>query len=400
MLTIRDLKRDFSNEQILLVLFSRLYFSTGDRSDVQNFIRDQKINWDLLYKIARVHGIRSFIYAVITKFEISIDDALAIKLKKTQQATLFNNLNQLQAIGKLTSDFEKLGITIIPYKGVVFAHSYYKDITLRESADVDFIVSKKDVKIVEDYFVKQDYIAVTTVPRPFLNYYTTFFKDIVYKQPDTAICIEMHWRLMERFYGHYPSYNFFSKHLVPYRVAGLSADKLSPTYDFLAVVSNHFVKDMGIRFKYFIDIACIISQERDSLDTATIFSCSRRYGFKKKLDAGLELTEQLLGVELIKRDRVALSSTFWKTTIQYPIYLPRLYINEAKFIKRSLQLQDSILNRLKFLLRCLFYVFIPTYVDINEFKLPIYLMPLLFVIRPIRLLYRVIHFKLHSLAEK
>src|SRR5471030_2638376 len=124
MLTIRDLKRDFSNEQILLVLFSRLYFSTGDRSDVQNFIRDQKINWDLLYKIARVHGIRSFIYAVITKFEISIDDALAIKLKKTQQATLFNNLNQLQAIGKLTSDFEKLGITIIPYKGVVFAHSY------------------------------------------------------------------------------------------------------------------------------------------------------------------------------------------------------------------------------------------------------------------------------------
>lgn len=391
MLNTQQLKAIYGNEQVLLLLLSRLYFSSVPKSAVEEFIATHTINWPLLRKIARVHGISSFIYHIVSAHQIAVDSDFEAQLKNRYQANTIKNFKQIKAAVSLAGKFKERGITIIPYKGAIFSHSYYSDLALRESVDIDFLISKDDLEAVEDYFIEEGYNPLTTVPRPYLRYYRTFYKDIVYHKPDEKLgSIELHWRLMDRFSGNYPSYDFFSPHVIHYQNGGLSIDKLSPTYDFLAVVSNHFVKDMGIKFKYLIDIACLINKEGVNLDTRVIADCAKRYGFEKKLNAGLGLVEQLLDIGLSQNKQEALPDQLLKTPLEYPVHLPRLYINEPKFIRRSLQLQDNSLNRVKFILRCFSYIFLPTYEDINQFKLPVYFLPLFIIMRPFRLLYQAV----------
>ena len=391
MLNTAQLKKIYGNEQVILVLFSRLYFSTVQASEVREFIAEEKISWDLLLEIAKAHSIRSFIFYVINTYRITVDAAFEAQLKKRYQANVLKNFRQLKNAITLIGVFKNKGIVLIPYKGAIFSQSYYDDIAIRESIDIDFLISKDRLSEIEDYFLAEGYHPLTAVPRAYLRYYRKFFKDIVYqKRAAGTASIEMHWRLMERFSGDYPAYQFFAPHLQPYQIGGLAIEKLSPTYDFLAVASNHFVKDMGIKFKYLIDMACLIKKEQSTLDTEVIFSCARRYGFEKKMNMGLDLVNQFLGVALVEKQEEVLSEEILKTPLQYPIHLPRLYINEPKFIRRSLQLQDNFLNRVKFISRCTLYIFLPTYADINEFKLPVYYLPLFIIMRPFRLCYQMI----------
>jgi hypothetical protein len=153
------------------------------------------------------------------------------------------------------------------------------------------------------------------------------------------------------------------------------------------MISNHFVKDMFIKFKYLIDIGCIIENERQALDMNFINSVSKKYGFEKKLITGLKLISDLIGIEL-QGESKSLSADVLVTPLSEEILLPRLYINEPQFLRRSWQLQDNIIEKIRFLWRCLLYAFLPTYADINELMLPSYLLPILIITRPFRLLYQ------------
>lgn len=391
MLDTQQLKSVYNNEQVLLVLLTRLYFSTAGRADIENFVTNHTINWQLFQQILRLHGMRSFIYGVIVNHQLKLNENLELNLKKRYTNNRLTNFKQVKAAAGLVSVFKQRGIVLIPYKGAIFAQSYYADMALRESSDIDFLISKRAIKAIEDYFISQQFEARTAVPRPYLKYYSSFFKDIVYyKKAVVPASIEMHWLLVDRYAGNFPRYEFFEPHLVAASIGGLTIDKLSPTYDFLAVASNHFVKDMGIKFKYLVDMACMITRKRDLLDLDIIIGCARQYGFEKKLGVGLQLVDELLGIELIGHRQQALSNQLLRTPLQYPIHLTRLYINEPAFLKRSLLLQDNAWNKCKFVLRCFLYAFLPTYADINELRLPVYLLPVLIIIRPFRLLYQVL----------
>ncbi len=391
MLDTQQLKSIYNNEQVLLVLLARLYFATAERADAENFVADNTINWQVFQQILRAHGMRSFIYGVVVTHQLKLDEKLELNLKKRYSNNRLKNFKQIKAAAEVVSAFKQQGIIVIPYKGAIFAQCYYTDVALRESSDIDFLISKRDIKAVEDYFISQQYEARTAVLRPYLNYYSNFFKDIVYYNDEViAASIEMHWRLVDRYAGNYPIYEFFAPHLITTPVGGLTIDKLSPTYDFLAVASNHFVKDMGIKFKYMVDMACMILLERESLDLDVIIRCARQYGFEKKLGVGLQLVDELLGIELIGHRQQPLSTELLRTPLQYPIHLTRLYINEPAFLKRSLLLQDNAWNKFKFILRCFLYAFLPTYADINELKLPVYFLPVLIITRPFRLIYQMI----------
>ncbi|NNU33232.1 hypothetical protein HK413_01890 [Mucilaginibacter sp. S1162] len=261
---------------------------------------------------------------------------------------------------------------------------------LRESTDLDFLVAQNDVDEIESYFIGNNYLAKTTVPKAYLKYYKQHFKDIVYRTPcgRGAFSVEMHWRLMEKFSGDYPSYDFFLQHLKPNALGGLKVNKLSPTYDLIAVISNHFVKDMSIKFKYMVDVACLIHKEEVLIDKQLLEETAKRYGFNKRLQIGLALTENLLGIKMGNEPGAITDVTaFLPVPLAFPLHLPRLYINEPKFIKRSLQLQDNNWNKVKFICKIISYALLPTYEDINrQGTAPKHLLRLI-ITRPFRLFY-------------
>jgi hypothetical protein len=388
MLSLKELKAHYNNEQIVLVLLARTYFDELHKPDTIAFIADNTINWPYLMKITRAHGLRSFAYYVITHHQIVVDSVFLSKLKLHYEHTRMQNLRLAVQTSRLISAFKEKGITVIPYKGVLFAQNYYADIAIRESSDIDFLVEPRHVNQIENYFIDNGYTAKISVPKSFLSYYKRFFKDIVYVTPGPAnkVSVEIHWRLMERFSGAYPQFDFLLPHLKPSLIGAVAVTRLSPTYDLLAVASNHFVKDMSVKFKYLVDMAALIHKEKESLDETVIFKTANEYGFRNKMEMGLSLLNDLLGVTLLHNPKRRYNaSKYIKIPLAFPLHLPRLYINEPEFIKRSMHLQDTFWLKIKLAFKLLLYVFLPTFEDINQSKLPAYLLPLLIISRPFRL---------------
>jgi hypothetical protein len=392
MLPLQELKRLYSNEQVVLVLLARLYFSTATQSEVAAFIQHHPIDWELAYKIARAHGVRPFTFYAIDQHNIEVHPVFREKLQKDYRIAMMNTVQLSLQIAGLVNHFKEKGIIIIPYKGAVLAHSYYKNMALRESSDIDFIVDRKDVAAIEDYFLANGYIPRQTVPRSYLKFEQLFFKEIVYSLPVSASgrsnTVEIHWTLTNRFAGKYAEYPFFRSHVESYQLNSLSLHKLAPAYDLVAIVSNHFVKDMFVRFKHITDIACFLQRHPGLPDDHIIFPTAKKYGFEKRLRVGLTLVNDLVGIPSNPRyTGQKIPDRYLATPVQYPILLPRLQFNEPGFLKRSLELQDSFVQQCTFLARSFLYIFIPTYIDINTFKLPVYFFPVLVILRPFRLLY-------------
>jgi len=387
MLSLQQLKNIYSNEQVALVLLARLYFQTSDKNEVEAFIRESAINWQKVYKMTKAHGVRPFIYYNIVEHQIEVGKQFEALLKKDYQSIRLKNLKQASVTVNLINGLKKQNITLIPYKGAFFAQSYYADLALRESADIDFFVSIDDAEAIENYFTANNFKPKKAVSQKHLKFYQKLSKDIVYSSPsddpEHVFSIEIHWRLMEKFSGDYPGYSFFSDHLQEVKFAGSMVHKLQPTYDFLAVVSNHFVKDVSSKFKYLIDAACLMSMEPD-LASGLIFATAKKYGFSRKLNMGLSLTRDILGVGLTDwQPAEAVPDFYLQTPLRFP--LVKTYLTDKNFLKHSLQLQDNRANKFKFISRVAQYTFVRSYVDVMALNQPVSSLVVYFAKAPFRL---------------
>lgn len=386
MIPLKDLEDTYSNEQLFLLQICRLYFSGYGKTDLNAFVTSHPPDWQLVYKIATAHGVRPFIYDVILKYDLDVDTGFRSRLENDHRVMLQRNMMQAILTTKITTDLKALGITVIAYKGTALVSRYYDNMGMRESIDIDLIASGADIGKIEDYFIASGYIPKETVPRSYLQFYQDFFKDMVYRVPKYDCNIEIHWSLLNGFAGKYPPFEFFKPHIELYKQAHGAYAVLSPQFDFLATISNHLVKDMGTRFKYIIDIACILKKHPLLLDDPVIFSTATKFGFKKRLIKGLSVVSGLTGVDIAPPFSTTITREDLLVPLQYPVALSSLQFSNIRFLKRSLRSQDNTANKARFLLRSFSYFFIPSYIDINTFRLPIYLFPLLFILRPFRLL--------------
>lgn len=388
MIPLKDIEDIYSNEQLLVLLIARVYFSTSGVSEVNDFVSSHGINWQLVYEIARSHRIRPFLYHVIHSAGVNVPGEFKLKLQNDYHTALKKNMAQAIVTAEITRELKGIGLHVISYKGASLETRYYENPAMRESVDVDFIADQNEVAEIEDYLINKGYLMKESVPRRYLAFYSRFFKDIVYRIQKYDGNVEIHWSLLNQYSGKYPSYAFFKPHAFQQKTKYGEYTILSPPYEFLATASNHLVKDMCTRFKYLIDITCMLYVHSDLLDDPIILETAEKYGFEKKLKKGLSLVNQLVGAKIPENYLHDLSKADLVVPLAYPPAISSFQFNNFTFIKRSLSLQDSFKNKVGLILSCLFYFFIPSYIDINTFRLPVIFLPLLFILRPFRLLFQ------------
>jgi hypothetical protein len=370
MVATTELKKYLDNEQLLVVLLSRLYFGTAGKKDVTGYLHSVNINYDRFYKIISIHGIRPFIFHVISSENIETDPQLYSRLKDFYVQNHLRSMEQATICSYIIKHLAKRDITAIPFKGVVFAHSYYNNMGLRESTDIDLLVSPADVKETEAFLQETGYQPKLSVPEYYRDYYIRNFKEIVYTAPATTnrngYSVEVHWKLLNTYFGSFPGMDFFESGSSDIFIGDLRLRGLQPTYDFLAVCSNHFVKDMSVKFKYIIDAACLINKYQTSFDQDLIRQVSDMHHCRKRIEHGLYLADALLGQEITGP---GLKYRFEQSGLTHPLHTPLMVrdfnVTSFSFIKTALRLQDSFADKVKFLMRCFSYFFLPTDNDLH-----------------------------------
>ncbi len=391
MLSTTELQKQFSTEQVFIILLIRLYFGKSTKEELENLCKDQTLNYDEVWKTSAIHGIRPFLYHIIQHAGLQLDEGFVSRFKTFYIENQLRSLEQLSICHNVISDLKAEGVTAIPFKGATFSEIYYQNIGLRESTDIDLFVDEKNVEVAEKLLQAKNFEPKLTVPEFYIKYYKRNFKEIVYTAPAktrSGYSIEIHWKLLNYYFGKYPDFSFFLKRTYDARIKQLNFQLFDPTADFLVLVSNHFIKDLGVKFKYVIDLAVLLEKHQDQLDYNLISDIGDRYKCRKKIDLAFYTIEQLTGVKTPFKNKYKFNTWDLASSLSAPISISNFQVSSPSFLKRSLELQDDNLSKLKFLCRCAYYFFLPTDNDLRPHTKIRTSVFLLAIVRPFRLAYK------------
>ncbi|GAB2686615.1 hypothetical protein GCM10027037_05740 [Mucilaginibacter koreensis] len=381
--SIDQLKSTYSTEQVLIILLSRLYFGIQQANHIHAYLKCTTVNWPAFYRIVCINNIRGFIYDVVINHHVQIDSLIFNQLKIDARVITQKSFYQFKLTRQLLNDFKSLSITVIPYKGSMLANNYYKNPFLRESSDIDFLVKVDDVCRIRSYLKQNGYKPKFDAADKYLPYLIENYKELSFTPPlhtsGLNCSVEIQWRLLESYFGNFPDYNFFAKALrwqtEPDEIG------LTETYDFICTASHHLIKEPLWKFKYLIDLACMIQTAGNRYTWDVITGIFKTYGYEKFLYSGLTALSEILGINFSCK---TYSPTLYQLFLieKYPQNYNRSYLQLLKVINSHQTFSQS----LNFNTKALLSIFKPNLNDL-KLNLPAWAVPLLVLTKPFRILY-------------
>lgn len=201
------------------------------------------INWELIYEVAKAHGIINLVAYSFSFLDCSVPDDLREKFKQSLYERLFVSEKQNYEFDKVILAFEKAGISYMPLKGLIL-QELYPNRDMRSMVDADILI-------------KQEEYEKAAVEMNQLGYSFTGESDHEYnyiKKP--FIRIELHKRLI-------PSYNqdmyayFGDGWKLAKKCEGTNGKYELTADDNFIYILSHFAKhyrDSGIGIKPVLDI--------------------------------------------------------------------------------------------------------------------------------------------------
>lgn len=386
MLNIDTLKGNYTNEQVLVILLTRLHFDTQKIHELRDFMDKETIDWILFYKLITINDIRGFIYDVITVSQLSIDQEIHNALKKDAMGITMVASNLMSLKTHLMLEFEKIGIKVVPYKGTTLATRYYKSPLLRESMDMDFLVSKEELPQLIQCLYKNSYQAKYNISAHQMGFVIRFHRELTFQSPRNRVgiscAVELQWKLLENYFGHFHKHDFFVQHLESYTAAdGTSHIGLAPTYDFLAVASHHLIREPLLKFKSLIDLACMVQTSSAQLDWEEINLQFKSHKFSSLLSSGAKALEEIIGFQVPVENALA---------VDYHLFSARETRHGSKVFFRKIRLinlKQTFLEKIKLTMKSRLALLIPNLNDLSMTDGPSWTIPLIIPVKSFRFLY-------------
>ncbi|MBB6499299.1 nucleotidyltransferase family protein [Pedobacter cryoconitis] len=363
-----------------------MHFGTQPIEDVRHFLDTEVLDWNGFYKLILINDIRGFIYDIINVSQLTLDERIHDTLKKDAMAITLFGTYQEGIIRDLMLEFEKLDITVIPHKGNTLATRYYKKPLLRESSDIDFLVSKDDVLRLRKCLHENGYESRYDISEHQMDFVKRFHRELCFKSPKSKLgiscSVETQWKLLESYFDEFPQYEFFVQHLQSYTaIDGSSRVCLTPTYDFLCIASHHLIREPLVRFKYLIDLACLVQTSENQLDWEEVKSYFKLYNFSSFLWSGMNALEEITGLQLPVADIPSVSYDLFTATEDRTGR--SLFFRKMKLIT----VKQNLLAKMKLSLKMRLSILVPNLKDLSMTTAPAWTIPLIIPMKSLRFLY-------------
>lgn len=282
MIAISEIKKKYGNSSIaLVILCCRIHFKTAKISDLNDFIDNSKVDWLDFRILCRKHHIRPIVYRIILKTnlpqevqEIINSELIKLTIKSLQQAKETERLILL---------LNKNGINAIPYKGTAFSKQFFGNINMRESSDIDLVISKVDLPISISILENDNYIAPLKEHYDWIGHekFVKNYKDLCFAKFNKNVrehSVELHFNIIAKHIYVPNDFNKFNTQLLDKtKLIKEEITLLNPTEHFRAIILHHMLMDSMGHLKTLIDI----TQALNELKLKDIIKKSSSYDQKK-----------------------------------------------------------------------------------------------------------------------
>jgi hypothetical protein len=250
-----------------------------------------QLDWDAVLRLADHHGTSSLLYQNLEPFANIVPSAVLTSLRQSYERNIHKSLFLTRELIRILECLDSLRIEVIPYKGVVLSETYYGDMAMRQSGDMDLFVRKQDVGRIKSAVRELGYTPRVLIPEDAEADYIASGYECTFDSHAGKESLELQWALQPRFYAVDFDMDGLFERAVNATIAGRSVKTPSPE-DLLLVLSVHAAKHVWGRLIWLCDIAQIV--KRQDLNWDWVRAQARELGIERILHITLLLANRFL----------------------------------------------------------------------------------------------------------
>lgn len=362
--------------------------SAGTSGRVSHYA-EQVTDWDTCLAVLRHHRLeaQTYVHARNMAFK-GFPDSTTMALSMLYEANIKRQAAMRVALEATVTELGRHNIPSICLRGPALADLLYAEPTTRHFDDLDVIVPKSDMLRARSVLTGMSYYPLTELP-PFLD------KKLVnagsprlLKQPNVDFVTHLSWCVAPRYFRYEPI--DWNRELVEMTLEGEGIRTLIAE-DYVLVLCAHGTQFMWSKLCWVADVATLL--ERKGLDWDRVIALAQRTGGMRMLLTAIILAHLMCDCAIpapvqpwVDRDR----STWVMAKRVVDRHAAKLRFNaqdDARDAVFHLRCRERIRDRLHY---TVFRLLAPSINDFGAILLPAALYPLYYMLRPIRLISRLL----------
>jgi len=292
-----DRLREMNPETNLVVLCARMFLSDSEPSSLRSALT-APLNWGLLEQSAQRNAMMPLVAYVLAQHGTGLiaQDTLK-KLQERLLRTAQKNLAWLQEWLRVLDVLADSRIPVISFKGPALALMAYRNLALREFADLDLLVRPCDVVRTRDVLLHNGYVLNSDVPDNTDAALSRFSdRQISFGKNDNhEIKLDLHWGVVSEWSSFQLDVGSLFEYASIERRERISFLSLSPEY-LLLLLCAHGTKHCWSNLRLLCDVACHV-QSNPNLNWDLCVRLADPGG-DLVMKHSLLLTRQVLGLQL------------------------------------------------------------------------------------------------------
>lgn len=265
-------------------------------------------------------------------------------LRYSYYRSLSRNMWMLHELDNILKNFNNEKIPVIVLKGADLAQNTYPDIAFRPMSDIDLLVNKQDLKLVDLVFKQLGYNKVQPTKHCKHSFHITYIKT----KNNLQIPIEIHWSLVNPL--------FFSKINLTLLWERAEVNKSGKNNfltlcleDSLLYLCWHGCRHGYSRFIWIYDIALLI--KNNGLNVDKLIEYSKKFKIHNSFEFCMVLTSDLLGTRnILENNYQKISTARFNALAKYFVKIHSNIVSN-KLIKNKINifavyLLDSMLSKI------------------------------------------------------
>jgi Uncharacterised nucleotidyltransferase len=247
--------------------------------------------------------------------------------------------------------FRQNQIPALPYKGPAIGVGIYRNLSLRQFADLDILVPEKHVWKATDLLIDEGYKAHFVIPERKKSTFLRLSYVRLFKRESDRTTVELHWRLTPRFFGANFDTAKLWQHARTIELQG-STVNVPVTEDFILMLCVHGAKDCWEKLEWVCGLAELVRSD-PNIDWQIVLRDSRKYRCCKIVALGLGLAQNLLDApvptDVIEQlDPRQESGSLLNQIVARFFSEPLVPFSLTNRIKFHLKLKDSLPEKLRY----------------------------------------------------
>jgi hypothetical protein len=359
---------------------------SSDRQPIIQRFLNGSLDWDLMLRTARRHGVAAQLSAALKLHDTSrISREFLAWSDWYCNQTVWKSVHLTAQLALVVERLAADGIDVLPFKGPTLAALAFGRLGLREFSDLDVLVHQKDLFRVQSLLREIGYVPEIQVPAGREDAFLRAENALGFRREGDDTLLEVHWALTPRYlpFGHDSREIWDSR--IDTTPAGRRIATLGPEW-LLLYLCVHGAKHCWERLSWVSDVARLLASPV-AFDWDRLLADAERTGTRRMLFLGLCLAGELLDAPIPDAVLVRTRAEPYVRQLAEQVgdHLAsddRRFEGNRRRMLFQLRMRERVSDRCRYVLHL---ATTPSIRDFESFRFPKYLSILYQFVRPLRL---------------